>query len=96
MLDFGAFSIIAQDVFMTSRTPSIYDKRYRGLIDTLVEHRKSKKMTQQELADKLGISRQNISKIETGTRRIDVVELNDWLKALGIKVDLIKTVMSAV
>ena len=96
MLDFGAFSIIAQDVYMTSRTPSIYDKRYRDLINALIEQRKAKKLTQQQVADRLGISRQNISKIETGTRRVDVIELNDWLKALGIKVDLIKTVMSAV
>ena len=49
-------------------------------------------MTQDELAVKLAISRQNISKIELGQRRLDVLELNDWLQALGIKLNILDKV----
>jgi len=95
MLDFGAFSIIAQYLFMKKRTSSVYDQRYSELIRLLVKARKAKAITQNELAVKLAISRQNISKIEIGQRRLDVLELNDWLQALGIKLNILDKVKSS-
>ena len=40
--------------------------RYRNLSETLVELRKSRKMTQQELGNELGVTNKTISKWETG------------------------------
>jgi len=94
MLDFGAFSIIAQYLFMKKRTSSVYDQRYSELIQLLIKARKEKSITQEDLAVKLGIARQNISKIELGQRRLDVLELNDWLLALGLKLNILDKVKS--
>ena len=77
---------------MKKRKPSVYDTRYSELIQLLIKARKDKDMTQDELAVKLAISRQNISKIELGQRRLDVLELNDWLQALGIKLNILDKV----
>lgn len=38
---------------------------------------------QAELAARLNIRQQDLSKIETGVRRIDVVEFRRWAHALG-------------
>ena len=80
---------------MKKRKPSIYDQRYSELIQLLVKARKGKAITQEILAAKLAISRQNISKIELGQRRLDVLELNDWLQALGIKLNILDIVKSS-
>jgi transcriptional regulator with XRE-family HTH domain len=80
---------------MKKRKPSIYDERYKELIQLLIKARKDKAITQVDLASKLMIPRQNISKIELGQRRLDVLELNDWLQALGIKLNILDTVKSS-
>ncbi len=80
---------------MKKRKPSIYDQRYIELIQLLVEARKGKVITQERLAAKLAISRQNISKIELGQRRLDLLELNDWLDALGIKLNILDKVKNS-
>lgn len=77
---------------MTERESSIYDPRYLSLINTLVNCRKSLGITQEQLSHKLGISRQNISKVELCQRRLDIVELQDWLSCLDLKVDLLNHV----
>ena len=74
---------------MKKRKASIYDQRYVELIELLVQARKRKAITQEALAVKLGIPRQNISKIELGQRRLDLLELDDWLSALGIKTNIL-------
>lgn len=80
---------------MKKRKPSVYDPRYNGLIQLLVRARKGKNITQEELAAKLAISRQNISKIELGQRRLDVLELNDWLQALDVKLNILDKVKNS-
>ena len=77
---------------MKKRKASIYDQRYVELIELLVHARKKKAITQEALATKLGIPRQNISKIELGQRRLDLLELDDWLSALGIKANVLSRV----
>lgn len=62
---------------------SIHDKRYIKLINTLTQLRELKDITQVELASSLKKPQSYISKIENLERRIDIVELYDWLKALG-------------
>ena len=48
------------------------------------ELRRSKGFTQAQLADKVGADQSDISKIERGERRLDVVELIYICNALGV------------
>lgn len=66
---------------------SIHDPRYQDLIKKLIELRESKNVTQVELARRLKKPQSYISKIEILERRIDVIELIDWLAALSIGFD---------
>ena len=50
----------------------------------LQEERKANGFTQKQLADKIGADQSEISKIERGERRLDVVELIYICRALGI------------
>ncbi|MCV2391650.1 helix-turn-helix domain-containing protein [Acinetobacter baumannii] len=61
---------------------SIHDPRYQGLIKKLIELRESKNVTQVELARRLNKPQSYVSKIEILERRIDVIELIDWLNVL--------------
>ncbi|MDH1363339.1 helix-turn-helix transcriptional regulator [Acinetobacter johnsonii] len=63
---------------------SIHDPRYQDLIQKLIELRESKNVTQVELAQRLGKPQSYVSKVEILERRLDVIELIDWLTALSI------------
>jgi transcriptional regulator with XRE-family HTH domain len=41
-------------------------------------------LTQAELAAKLDAHQTEVSRVERGIRRLDVLELHDWLAALGV------------
>lgn len=56
------------------------------MIDKLVEHRKASGLTQQDVADQLGMRRSIYGKVETYDRRIDVIETQRICRILGIKV----------
>lgn len=64
----------------------IHDPRYQDLIKKLIELRESKDVTQVELAQRLGKPQSYVSsKVEILERRLDVIELIDWLTALSIE-----------
>ena len=63
-------------------TRSLRTPGHQALMQVLVETRKSKGVTQQELADRLKRPRSYVAKIETGERRLDVVEFVEWFHAL--------------
>lgn len=63
---------------------SIHDPRYQDLIKKLIELRESKNVTQVELAHRLGKPQSYVSKIEILERRIDIIELLDWLYFLEV------------
>lgn len=46
--------------------------------------RKSQGFTQQQVAKELGITQSIIGKIERGERRIDVIELREFCRVLGV------------
>ena len=54
---------------------SIYTKEYRKFIKKLKQARKEAGLSQVEVAKKLGKSQSFVSKIESGERRIDIIEL---------------------
>jgi len=55
-----------------------------NLRDTLIKARKDLGLSQRDLAKKLGITHSIIGKIETGDRRLDVIEFYEYTKALGL------------
>ncbi|MCU4396676.1 helix-turn-helix domain-containing protein [Acinetobacter junii] len=66
---------------------SIHDPRYRKLIQELIAIRELKKITQVELATSLEKNQSYIAKVENYDRRIDILELYDWLKALDVPIE---------
>jgi len=63
-------------------TKSIYSKAYRTLQRLLVDGRKGAGLTQAQLARKLNKPQSFVSKVETGERRLDVVELLAYLNGI--------------
>jgi transcriptional regulator with XRE-family HTH domain len=64
-------------------TKSIHSASYKVLLNLLITAREARGVTQVELAKRLQTSQSAVSKIERGERRLDVVELHGWCKALG-------------
>jgi transcriptional regulator with XRE-family HTH domain len=62
---------------------TIHDQRYIKLIEHLVAVRKRAGITQDALAESLKTEQSTISKVESFDRRIDIIELHDWLAAIG-------------
>ena len=63
---------------------SIHHKLHRNLRDTLINARKDLGLSQRDLAKKLGVTHSIIGKIETGDRRLDVIEFYEYTKVLGL------------
>jgi transcriptional regulator with XRE-family HTH domain len=57
--------------------------RHRALIDLLVERREAAGLTQAELARKLGEYQSFVARLESGQRRIDVVEFLQLAETLS-------------
>jgi transcriptional regulator with XRE-family HTH domain len=58
---------------------------YVGFLKRLARSRKAAKVTQGELARRLGKTQSFVSKVEAGERRLDLVEFIYWSKALGLE-----------
>ena len=63
------------------------DGRYRKAIEALRLARKDARLTQTQLALKLGKRQQFVSKYESGERRLDVIEFLDVAKGLGLNLE---------
>ncbi|MCV9981727.1 helix-turn-helix domain-containing protein [Burkholderia pseudomallei] len=63
-------------------THPIHDPRYQRIATLLAALRKQRGLLQQDVADRLGRPQAFVSKVESGARRVDVVELLDFLRAL--------------
>lgn len=70
---------------MRSQTKkSLFSEEYRALLELLRAARAEAGLTQEQLAESLNVTQSFVSKCERGERRIDLVELRAWCKALGI------------
>jgi transcriptional regulator with XRE-family HTH domain len=63
---------------------TIYHPTYVLLVEKLIVERKSSGLTQAQLASKLGKHQSYVAKVEGCERKLDVIELVDWCKALGV------------
>lgn len=66
---------------------SIYSEEHRRIVEKLKQARESAGMTQIEAAERLGRSQSFISKVETGQTRVDLVQLNEFAKLYGKKIE---------
>ena len=62
----------------------LYSKRWKLFREVLIKERKNRKVSQINLAKKLGIEQSYISKTEIGDRRLDVIELLEYCDAMGL------------
>lgn len=62
---------------------SIHTAEYATLLALLRETRRRAKVTQIELAERINETQSQVSKLERGEVRLDVIELRTILRALG-------------
>ncbi|MHA6770340.1 helix-turn-helix domain-containing protein [Sphingobium ummariense] len=65
-------------------TKSLRTEGHIALMQALVAARRDCGLTQQDLAERLGRSQSFVAKIELGERRVEVVELVEIAKILGV------------
>ena len=63
---------------------SIHHNLHKSLRETLTKARKDLGLSQRDLADKLGVTYSVIGKVETGDRRLDVIEFYEYTSALEL------------
>lgn len=63
---------------------SLHSRQNAVFLHMLRDQREVQRLRQLDLARRLGRGQATVSKVERGTRRLDVVELWAWLEALGI------------
>lgn len=63
---------------------TIYSRENRLLLKLLREVRTARGLTQADLAKRMKMRQTDVSKVETGVRRVDFVELRHWLIALDL------------
>lgn len=62
---------------------TLRSQRHQRFIDLLVEYRKRAGLSQAEVAEALGRYQSVVASIESGSRRVDVVELLDLAEVIG-------------
>lgn len=67
------------------KAKTIFDQRYQRLISELAKERIRLSISQGDLATQVGLNQSDISKIEKFEKRLDVLELSMFLKALRIE-----------
>lgn len=63
---------------------SLFLKEYRVFLEHLIGARAEAGVTQIQLAKRMNVTQSFISKCERGERRLDLLELRAWCRALGI------------
>lgn len=58
-------------------------KRYKAFIALLIKERKAVRMTQKDVAHALGQYQSFMARVESGQRRVDVIEFLDIAEIIG-------------
>lgn len=66
---------------------SISSRNYAYFLTTLRETREKAGISQEELATRLGETQSFVSKCERGERRMDILELREFCKVMGITLE---------
>ncbi len=66
---------------------SITSKNYAHFLEHLRKTREQAGLTQEDMAARLGETQSFVSKCERGERRMDIVELREFCKAMGITLE---------
>lgn len=66
---------------------SVYSDEYQRVIAALKQARKAQGITQMQLAEALGRPQSFIAKIESGERRLDVVEFVNLARLVGLALE---------
>jgi transcriptional regulator with XRE-family HTH domain len=66
-------------------TKSVHTWNYRLFLDLLIKARKDAGVTQEQLAKRLNRPQSFVSKCENGERRLDVIELLQFLQSIGVE-----------
>ena len=64
---------------------SQHNRKYRRLLDLLRQKREGAGLTQTDVSSRLGAYSTFMTKVESGERRIDVVELSEICSLYGVK-----------
>jgi transcriptional regulator with XRE-family HTH domain len=67
-----------------TKTKTIHSKDYARCLELFRHVRERQGMTQEQLAERLGVTQSFVSKCERGERRIDAIELRSFCRAMGI------------
>ncbi|HEX3526355.1 MAG TPA: helix-turn-helix transcriptional regulator [Thermoanaerobaculia bacterium] len=65
----------------------VHDSDYQRMLTRLREAREAAKLTQVQVAEKLGKPQSYVSKVENGERRIDPIELARFAEIYGRSVE---------
>lgn len=63
---------------------SLHSRHQEILLELLRGKRKALRLRQADLAERLGVAQATVSKVESGERGIDIIELRQWLAALEL------------
>ncbi len=72
---------------------SVHSKVHQDIRNLFINQRNKLNLTQRDLAKELNITHSIIGKIETGDRRLDVVELLEYANVLEIDTDTILEIL---
>jgi transcriptional regulator with XRE-family HTH domain len=62
---------------------ALHTEAHQRLVALIAARRRAGKLTQQQVADRLGKPQSYVAKVEGGERRLDVIEFVAMAKALG-------------
>ena len=63
---------------------TIFDQKYKSMIEALKVLRKEKGLTQRDLATQMGVAHCYIGRVETCERRLDIIELIRILRIFNL------------
>jgi len=77
-------ALTADNLYERAMPKSLYSRHNHVFLEMLRMSRKARSLRQRDVASLLGRGQATVSKVEAGVRRLDVIELRAWLRALDV------------